>query len=95
MNRLQNLQPWQIILGAVISLLVFATISYFLVTALTTTKPQASTESPPPKDLDSEQNRKTLEALGYFTVPQSLPLPLDPLQTPDPDRPSNVNPFQP
>ena len=95
MNKLQNLQPWQIIAAAMGLLIVFAVASYFAVTALTTTKPPPDTVAAPVPALDSEQNKKTLDSLGYFTAPQSLPLVTEPLQTPDPDRPSSVNPFRP
>lgn len=94
MDTLRKLQPWQIISFAVALLAIFAVISYFVVVQLTSVKPSApSTTSA--NDLGSSANKQVLDKLGYFEVPANLPLAPQPLQTPDPNNPSTINPFRP
>lgn len=94
MNKLKALQPWQIIAIAIGALILFAIISYFIVVQLTSVKPPASA-APVPANLDSEANRRVTDKLQYFEVPRNLPLAPQPVETPDPNNPSTVNPFRP
>jgi hypothetical protein len=94
MDKLKALQPWQIIAIAVGALVIFAMVSYFIVIKLTSVKP---TDAPPPvpANLNSEANQKITNKLQYFEVPRNLPLAPQPVETPDPNNPSTVNPFRP
>ena len=94
MDRLRALQPWQIIAGAIGVLVLFAIISYFVVVSLTSVNPPPPTESAA-VDLNSPANQKTTDKLKYFEVPKNLPLAPQPVETPDPNNPSQVNPFVP
>lgn len=94
MEKLRQLPPWQIILGAVATLLIFLVGGYFLVTLLTSTPvPQAAT-SEIPTDLDSPQNQKVIKQLDAFDESSSGPIQTEPVRTPDPNSPSSVNPFE-
>lgn len=96
MDKLRELQPWQIISIAVGVLIVFAVAAYFIVVTLTSVKPTvAPAQQQVPKDLGSKANQNTIGKLGYFEVPKDLPLTSQPLQTPDPNGPSTINPFRP
>lgn len=92
MDRLRSLTPVQIIALAISVLLVCAVVGYFAITRLTTSPAAPATASTIPTDLNSEGNKKVLEALKTFEAPRGLPAP-DPLRTPDPESPSTVNPF--
>lgn len=93
MERLRQLAPWQITLAAVGAVLVFLVGGYFLVTVLTSNTPPPAAQSKVPATLDSDPNQEVLKELEAFEPPRSLPILTQPLQTPDPNSPSTVNPF--
>lgn len=94
MDRLRTLQPWQIIGIAVVVLVVFAVISYFVVIRLTSVKPPEA-QAPQTIDLGSDANQKVIDKLEFFEIPRNLPLAPQPVETPDPNNPSTINPFRP
>lgn len=93
MNRLRELAPWQIILIAGGVLLLFAVLSYVIVTQLTTSGKKGDAKSTIPSDLNSKANQEVVKTLSSFEEPKNLPLLSEPLRTPDPNSPSTVNPF--
>jgi hypothetical protein len=93
MDKLRQLAPWQIILGAIVIVLLFMVGGYFLVTALTSTPPPESVTSEIPENLDSKKNQVVIKQLDSFNQTNNLPILTEPLRTPDPNSPSSVNPF--
>lgn len=94
MDKLRQLPPWQIILGAVAIVVVFLIGGYFLVTVLTSTPVPQTVTSQVPENLDSKKNQAVLKQLDAFEEPGNLPILTEPLRTPDPNAPSSVNPFE-
>jgi hypothetical protein len=93
MERIRELPPWQIILGAVGALLIALIGGFFVVTVLTTSKPPTGQTSTIPQ-LNSPENAKIVKSLEAFEAPNSLPIVTEPLRTADPNSPSTVNPFR-
>lgn len=93
MKSLRDLAPWQIILIALATLLVFAVASYFIVVKLTTPPAPTKATSSIPGNLDSKSNQDVVKSLDNFQPPAAALGPSEPLRTPDPGAPSTVNPF--
>ncbi len=93
MEAIRKLAPWQIILIAVVTLVVFLIAAYFIVTRMTT--PSQPVVLPPDVagDLNSDANKKVFKDLSSFQAARVGNLQPQPLRTPDPNNPSLINPF--